>query len=85
MLKTPRNGFPVLTKIIDAFQGMAYAYPAKAGGQQEKTFSLVLTDTTVAEALNGIAKAYGSAVWVLAKNECKNGGRRNFSIKFIYN
>jgi len=67
-----------------AFQGFAYAYPPNADRQQQKTFSLVLTDTTVAEALNAIAKAYGSAVWVLAKNECNNGGRRNFSIKFIY-
>jgi hypothetical protein len=66
-------------------QGFAYAYAPNAGGHREKTFSLALTDTTVAEALNAIAKTHGSAVWVLTKNECDNGRRRTFSIKFIYN
>ena len=66
-------------------QGFVYAFPANAGsGQQEKRSSLELTDATVAEALNAIAKAHGSAVWVLVKNECNNSGRKNFSIKFIH-
>ena len=68
-----------------AVEGLAYAFPANAaGGEREKTFSIALNDATIAEALNAIAKAYGSAVWVLVKNECNNSGRKNFSIKFIY-
>lgn len=67
------------------FQGFPYPYPQNAvGGQPEKTFSMTLTDTTVAEALNAIARSYGSAIWILVKNECANSGRKSFSIKFIY-
>jgi hypothetical protein len=33
------------------------------------TLSMELNNTTVAEALNAIAKAYRNAVWVLVKNE----------------
>lgn len=67
------------------FEGFAYAYSSNpVVGQQEKPFSLALTNTTVAESLNAIAKTYNSAVWVLVKNECNNTGRKSFSIKFIY-
>jgi hypothetical protein len=70
------------TRVLDGF---VYAYPANApNAPREKTFSIALTNTTVAEGLNAIAKAYGSAVWVLVKNECNNSGRKTFSIKFIY-
>ena len=66
-------------------EGFAYAFPTNAeGAERKKTFSIALKDTTVAEALNAIGKAYGSAVWVLVKNECNNGGQKNYSIKFIY-
>lgn len=66
------------------FQGFPYPYPP-GDSQQAKTFSIKLMDSTVTEALNAIAKANGSAVWVLVKNECNNSGRKNFSIKFIHN
>jgi hypothetical protein len=67
-------------------EGFAYAFSTNATGesQREDTLSMELNNTTVAEALNAIAKAYRNAVWVLVKNECNNGGRKSFSIKFIY-
>jgi hypothetical protein len=67
-------------------EGFAYAFLTNAtvDSQRENTLSMELNNTTVAEALNAIAKAYRNAVWVLVKNECNNGGRKSFSIKFIY-
>ena len=68
-----------------AIEGGAYAFTVSPTNEKrpQKTLSIALTDTTVAGALNAIAKAYGSAVWVLVKNECHNSGRKTFSIKFI--
>ena len=96
-LKTPDEALNILLALPEVqsqanrelgsrvVQGFPYAFSANAvGGQPERTFSLKLTDTTVAEALNAIARAYGSAIWVLVKNECANNGRKTFSIKFIY-
>jgi hypothetical protein len=65
-------------------EGGAYAFGLNATVASEKTFSIALNNATVAEALNAIAKAHGVAVWVLVKNECSNGGRKSFSIKFIH-
>ncbi len=66
-------------------QGSPYAFSTNGEGQQQKTISVMLSDTTVADALNKIARAYGTAVWVLVKNECNRSGRNTFSIKFIHN
>ncbi len=66
-------------------QGSPYAFSTNGEGQQQKTISVMLNDTTVADALNKIARVYGTAVWVLVKNECNRSGRNTFSIKFIHN
>ena len=62
-------------------------YPFSMDGREpeRKKVSLSLTNVTVREALNAIARAHGSAVWILVKQEdCGLGnGSKFFELHFI--
>jgi hypothetical protein len=68
---------------IRAITGGFYAYGGNGVKPTREKFSVAVSNVTVREALNAIARADGSAVWVLLKNGCNNGGRSTFSLNFI--
>lgn len=49
--------------------GGPYAFMIDGSKPERKKLSLSLTNVTVREALNSIARAHGSAVWILVKQE----------------
>jgi hypothetical protein len=65
--------------------GGPYAFMMDGSKSERKKVYLSLTNVTVREALNSIARAHGSAVWILVKQEgCGLGnGRKFFDLHFI--
>jgi hypothetical protein len=65
--------------------GGPYAFMMDGSKAERKKLSLSLTNVSVREALNAIARAHGSAVWVLVKQEdCGvSNGRKFFDLHFI--
>ena len=65
--------------------GGPYAFTMDGRKHERKKVSLSLTNVTVREALNAIARAHGSAVWILIKQEdCGlSNGRKFFDLHFI--
>jgi len=67
-------------------EGYAYGFSVNgpAVSERQSSFSLALKDVTVRDALNSIAKSSGGGIWVLVKNECTNGNRKTYSLKFVH-
>jgi len=65
--------------------GGPYAFKMDGSELERKKLSLSLTNVTVREALNAIARAHGSAVWILVTQEdCGlSKGRKFFDLHFI--
>ena len=65
--------------------GGAYAFMMDGSKFERKKVSLSLTNVTVLEALNAIARAHGSAVWILVKqDDCGlSNVRKFFDLHFI--
>jgi hypothetical protein len=65
--------------------GGPYAFMTNGSKPESKKLSLTLTNVTVREALNSIARAHGSAVWILVKREnCGlSNGQKFFDLHFI--
>jgi len=70
---------------LHSVTGGPYAVMKDGSIPERKKLSLSLTNVTVREALNAIARAHGSAVWILVKQEdcgLSNGGKF-FNLHFI--
>ena len=65
--------------------GGPYAFMMDGSQPERQKLSVSLTNVTVREALNAIARAHGSAVWILVKQEdCGPGnGQKFFDLHFI--
>jgi hypothetical protein len=65
--------------------GGPYAFSMDGRQPERKKLSVSLTNVTVREALNAIARAHGSAVWILVKQEdCGlSNGSKFFDLHFI--
>ena len=65
---------------IRFFGGGIGGYPSPA----RTHISLSLSNITVREALNAIARARGDAIWLLVNQECiPSSGRKFFSLQFV--
>ena len=65
--------------------GGPYAFAPDGSMPEKKKVSLKLTNVTVREALNAIAREHGSAVWVLVTQEVcgPSNGYKSFNLRFI--
>jgi len=62
--------------------GGPYGYGPE--GAAKSKISLSLTNVTVRQALNAIARARGDAIWLLVNQECiPSSGRKFFSLQFV--
>lgn len=70
---------------LHSVTGGPYPFMMDGSKPERKRLSLSLTNVTVREALNAIARAHGSAVWILVKQEdCGlSNGRKFFNLHFI--
>jgi hypothetical protein len=65
--------------------GFPYAFSANNAVPQKRKFSVKVTDATVRDVLNAIARAYGTAVWTLTRQKCLNNNRKTYSLSFVFN